>query len=712
MSDAPLYLNPDLDLGQRLQDLLSRMTVREKISQLWHEAPGIPRLGIAAYNSWSEGLHGVARNGRATVFPQAIGMAATWNAQLVQNVADAISTEARAKYHAALKRNGKTDIYQGLNLWSPNINIFRDPRWGRGQETWGEDPFLTGTLGSAFVRGLQGDHPTYLKTAACAKHYAVHSGPEKLRHGFDAQVSLKDLHETYLPAFKKLVTEANVEAVMGAYNRVNGDPACAHPYLIGKVLREDWGFQGHVVSDCWAISDFDGPHGCTPNPTESAAKALKAGCDLECGCRYSHLLEAHEQGLITEADLDLALTRVYATRFKLGMFDPPERVPYASISTDVVACQEHAALAHRAAVESVVLLKNKNNILPLRDDLKSLFVLGPTATSVEVLLGNYYGMNTGLTTLLEGLMGRIPEGVRTEYRIATHVLHESQSHTSWIFQSAAQNDVVIACMGITPHMEGEEGESIDSAENGDRTRIELPEVQLDALRKLSEAGAKTVLVLTGGSAVALEEVADLVEAIVFVWYPGQEGGRAVADVLFGDQSPSGKLPVTFPRSTADLPDFEDYRMTGRTYRYSTIEPLFPFGYGLTYGQVQLSDLQAPATLSADHDLHLSLQVHNPGPRDLSEVVQVYVQHPEVATPVPLQQLVAFQKVSVPAGATQQVQFAVPSSALQLINAQGEGVWSEGPVEITVGTCSPGQRGLDLGAAVPLAVQVAAPPVTG
>ncbi|GEM49925.1 glycoside hydrolase family 3 N-terminal domain-containing protein [Deinococcus cellulosilyticus] len=706
MSDTPLYLNPDLDLNKRLQDLLGRMTIREKISQLWHDAPGIPRLGIAAYNSWSEGLHGVARNGRATVFPQAIGMAATWNPDLIQRVADVISTEARAKYHAALKRNGKTDIYQGLNLWSPNINIFRDPRWGRGQETWGEDPYLTGTLGSAFVRGLQGDDPTHLKTAACAKHYAVHSGPEKLRHGFDAQASLKDLHETYLPAFKALVQDAKVEAVMGAYNRVNGDPACAHPYLLGKVLRESWGFQGHVVSDCWAISDFDGPHSYTPNPTESAARALKEGCDLECGCRYTHLLEAHEQGLITEEDLDRALTRVYTTRFKLGMFDPPERVPYASISPDVVGSKEHADLAYEAAVESVVLLRNKNNLLPIREDIRSMFILGPTATSVEVLLGNYYGMNGKLTTLLEGLIGRIPEGVRTEYRTATHVLHETEAHTSWIFKEAAKTDVVIACMGITPHMEGEEGESIDSAENGDRTRIELPEVQLNALRQLSQAGARTVLVLTGGSAVALEEVAELVDAIVFVWYSGQEGGRAVADVLFGDRAPAGKLPVTFPKRTEDLPDFQNYGMAGRTYRYSEVEPLFPFGHGLTYGQVELSDLQVPEGLQEDQSLQISLQVSNPGPHDITEVVQVYVRHTEAPFLVPLQQLVGFQKVTVPAGSSSTLGFEIAAEQLKAINEDGEAIWLQGPLELTVGTCSPGQRGLDLGATSPLTARIA------
>lgn len=704
MAETPLYLNPDLDLNKRLQDLLGRLTIREKISQLWHEAPGIPKLNIPAYNSWSEGLHGVARNGRATVFPQAIGMAATWNPNLIQKIADAISTEARAKYHTALKKNGKTDIYQGLNLWSPNINIFRDPRWGRGQETWGEDPFLTGTLASAFVRGLQGNDPFYLKTAACAKHYAVHSGPEKLRHGFDAQASLKDLHETYLPAFKALVQNAQVEAVMGAYNRVNGDPACAHPYLIGKVLREDWGFKGHVVSDCWAISDFDGPHAYTPNPTESAARALKAGCDLECGCRYAHLLEAFEQGMITEEDIDRALTRVYTTRFKLGMFDPPERVPYASIPEDVVACDAHAELAYQAAVESVVLLRNKNDILPIRSDLKSLFILGPTTASVEVLLGNYYGMNSRLTTLLEGLVGRIPEGVRTEYRTATHVLHESQAHSNWMYKSAASHDLVIACMGITPHMEGEEGESIDSAENGDRTRIELPEVQLQALRQLSEAGAKTVLVLTGGSAVALEEVADLVDAIVFVWYPGQEGGRAVADVLFGDVAPSGKLPVTFSKSTEDLPPFEDYSLKGRTYRYSEKEPLFPFGFGLTYGKVECTDLQVPEQVLQTQPLYIRVTIKNAGSRDVQEVVQVYVKHPDQPL-APLQQLVAFQKCTVPAQSETSLTFALDSDRLTLIGEDGQAFWPEGNLELTVGTCSPGNRGLDLGAVPPLTATV-------
>ena len=540
------YLDPSLSIAERVQDLLSRMTLDEKIGQMRNTAEAIPRLNIPAYDFWSEALHGVAGNGRATVFPQAIGMAATWDPELVETVASAVSDEARAKHHEALRRNGFTGMFQGLTVWSPNINIFRDPRWGRGQETWGEDPFLTGELGAAYVRGLQGDDPKYLKVAACAKHYAVHSGPEKLRHVFNAKVSSRDLYATYLPAFEKLVTEAGVEAVMGAYNRTNDEPCCASEFLLVKTLRSDWNFQGHVVSDCGALTDFHQGHKVTKDVVESAALALKAGCDLSCICTYDHLGEAIERGLITEADIDVSLGRTLTTRFKLGMFDPPADVPYAAIPMSVVGSPEHRQLAYETAVKSIVLLKNKGNVLPISEDAQKILVVGPTAASIEVLLGNYHGLNDSLTTLIQGLVARVPEGVALQYQPACPLTQQVKLN-DWSLVSGVTADVVIACMGLSPLLEGEEGNASMSAENGDRSEISLPPIQVEYLTKLAYSGAKVVLVLTGGSPIALGDLEDLMAAIVYVWYPGQEGGTAVADVLFGDAVAIRQTAADFPQ---------------------------------------------------------------------------------------------------------------------------------------------------------------------
>jgi beta-glucosidase len=570
---SAVYLDSSRPIAERVQDLLSRLTLQEKIDQMCNTAQAIPRLNIPAYDFWSEALHGVAGNGRATVFPQAIGMAATWDPELIQKIAAAVGDEARAKYHEALRRNGSTGMFQGLTVWSPNINIFRDPRWGRGQETWGEDPLLTGKMGAAYVRGLQGDHPKYLKTAACAKHFAVHSGPEKLRHSFNAKVSLRDLYATYLPAFKKLVTEAGVEVVMGAYNRTNDEPCCASEFLLVKTLRGDWAFQGHVVSDCEALSDIHLHHKVTNDVVESAALALKAGCDLSCIGTYDHLGEALDRGLITEADIDRSLRHTVTTRFKLGMFDPPDEVPYTAIPINVIGSPEHRQLAYEAAVKSVVLLKNKNEILPISGQARQILLVGPNATSVDVLLGNYHGLNDSMITLMEGIVARAPEGSKLQYRPACP-LNEKPEVEDWSVVGAPAFDVTIACMGLSPLLEGEEGHAYLSNEQGDRAQITLPQVQIEYLKKLALGGARVVLVLSGGSPIALGELEDLMQAIVYVWYPGQEGGKAVANVLFGDVAPSGKLPLTFPKSLEQLPPFEDYNMTGRTYRYAT----FAFSY--------------------------------------------------------------------------------------------------------------------------------------
>jgi beta-glucosidase len=696
---SPAYLDPNQPVAARFADLLVAMTLPEKIGQMCHRAQAIPRLGIPDYNYANEALHGVARNGRATVFPQVIGLAATWDPALIRRVGSAIGDEARAKYHAALRSQGEAGGYQGLTFWSPNVNIFRDPRWGRGQETWGEDPFLTGEMAAAFVAGLQGDDPRTLKAAACAKHYAVHSGPEALRHSFDAIVSRRDLHATYLPAFRKLVVEAGVEAVMGAYNRTNGEPCCASQYLIEEILRGEWGFAGHFVSDCGALDDFHQSHHVTADAAESAALALQRGCDLECGHVFEHLPEAIARGLVTEADVDRALARTLATRFKLGMFDPPDCVPYASIPPEIIGCAAHRDLAYEAAVKSVVLLKNAGGLLPLPPMLRSVQVVGPTAATVDALLGNYSGLNEHMTTLVEGIAGAIPEGVRLEYRPGCQLVTPNVNALDGAPANAAKCDVTIACMGLLPTLEGEEGDAILSAENGDRSDLGLPAVQQAFIKQLALKSAKVVLVLTGGSPIALGEAADLVQAIVFVWYPGQEGGRAVADVLFGRAVPSGRLPVTFPRSVDQLPPFQDYAMRERTYRYASWEPLYPFGFGLSYTCFVYSDLMTiPSPIRAGESLVVRLFVTNAGAVAGEEVVQLYLSDLETSVEAPIQSLVAIERVALAPGEQREVTFAVTPDMMMLVDDEGRARLEPGQFRLTAGGCSPGTRGLALGAA--------------
>jgi len=700
--DHPVYLNPSHSISERVKDLISHLTLEEKVGLMSHPAKGVPRLNIPAYNYWSEALHGVARNGRATVFPQAIGMAATWDQDLIQRVASAVGDEARAKYHETLRRKGHTDQYQGLTFWSPNVNLFRDPRWGRGQETWGEDPLFSGEMGSAFVRGLQGDHPKYLKTAACAKHYAVHSGPEGDRHTFNAIVSRRELYDTYLPAFKKLVTDAKVESVMGAYNRTLDEPCCASQLLLVDILRGEWGFEGHVVSDCGALGDFHLNHKVTKDAAESAALALQHGCDLGCDSVFDEIPEAIQRGLIREADVDRSLERTLGTRFKLGMFDPPEEVPFTSISMDVVACPKHRQLAYQAAVESVVLLKNKNNILPVKPDTKKIFVTGPTAANLEVLLGNYYGFNDQMSTLLEGITGRLPEGMGMEYHPGALLLHPNAIERTWAPHMAQTAELTIACVGSSPLMEGEEGESLLTPNNGDRDGISLPACQANFIKNLAIHGAKIVLVVTGGSPLALGEVEDLVEAIIFVWYPGQEGGKAVADVLFGDVSPAGKLPLTFPKSLDQLPPFEDYGMEGRTYRYMTEEPLYPFGFGLTYSHFEYADLVLGKTsVAAGENLDMAFELSNTGERAAAEVVQLYLSDLEASATVPLQHLVGFERVFLQPGESRTLHFSLTPEMMSFFDEQGNLILEKGTFRLEVGGCSPGARGQALGAPEPL-----------
>ena len=697
------YLDTSLPIAERVKDLIGLMTLDEKVGLMNHPAHAIPRLNIPAYNYWSEALHGVARNGRATVFPQAIAMAATWDNELIHKVATAISDEGRAKYHAALKRNGYTQQYQGLTFWSPNVNIFRDPRWGRGQETWGEDPFLTGEMASEYVRGLQGDHPKYLKAAACAKHYAVHSGPEKDRHHFNAIVTKRELFDTYLPAFKKLVTDAKVEAVMGAYNRTLNEPCCASQLLIENILRGEWDFEGHFVSDCMALSDFHLNHKVTKDAAESAALALRHGCDLGCDHVFNEIPEAIQRGLITEADVDRALRHTLTTRFKLGMFDPDEEVPYASISTDVVACDAHRQLAYQTATEAVVLLKNKDNILPIKPSTKKIFVTGPTATSLEVLLGNYYGFNDQMITLLEGLTGRIPEGMGLEYHPGAPLKHPREIKSTWAPGMAQSADLTIVCAGFNSFLEGEEGESLLSTQNGDRESISLPQSQIDYIKELSIHGARIILVLTGGSPIALGEVEDMVEAILFVWYPGMEGGRAIADVLFGDVSPAGKLPITFPKSLDQLPPFNDYSMEGRTYRYMTEEPLYPFGFGLSYSKFEYSELQLEKSILAPGEsLNVSLALTNISASDSAEVAQFYLTDIHASTVVPSHHLVGFERVYLKAGESKKLNFSITPEMMSFYNDDGQLTLEPGEFRLEVGGCSPSKRGQKLGAPKPVA----------
>ena len=692
------FLDPSLPMDRRIEALIGSLTLEEKVSQLLHDSPAVERIGLPAYNWWNEACHGVGRNGRATVFPQVIGLGATWNRELVEKVADTIADEARAKHHAAVA-DGRRGQYQGLTFWTPNINIFRDPRWGRGQETFGEDPCLTGELGAAMVAGLQGNDPQYLKTAACAKHYAVHSGPERDRHTFDACPTEKDLAETYLPAFEKLVRNG-VEAVMGAYNRTLGEVCCGSKRLLVEILRDKWGFKGHVVSDCGAVDDFHMHHKVTKTGAESAALAVRNGCDLNCGNTYQYLNEAVAQGLLSEAEIDASLRRALATKFKLGLFDPPARVPWSNTPTSVIDCDTHRALARRAAAESIVLLKN-NGILPLRDDHESILVTGPTAASLTVLLGNYYGISPRLVTFTEGILGRAKEGCRTVYRTGCPLIGEQSPGVNYTFGTAAEAELTIAVLGLDPSLEGEEGDAVASPTGGDREFIELPGVQLEFLKELRRHARKLVLVLTGGSAIAVPEAHELCDAVLQVWYPGCEGGNALADVLFGSASPSGRMPVTVPMRTGDLPAFDDYAMAGRTYRFAEAEPLYPFGFGLGYARISYGPLSVSEDrLEAKGMVTVRTEVTNSSDIDALETVQCYIEPPRSWPDAPRATLVDFKKVAVPARSTVSVEFTLAAAAFAQVDSKGSRTHAPGTYGLSVGSASPGDRATALGAPAP------------
>ena len=832
------HQNPDLPLDERVEDLIGRMTLEEKVSQTLYNAAAIERLGIPEYNWWNEALHGVARAGRATVFPQAIGLAATWDTDLMFRVATAISDEARAKYHESV-RKGRRGIYEGLTFWSPNINIFRDPRWGRGMETFGEDPYLTGRLAVEFVRGMQGDDPTYLKTVATPKHYAVHSGPEPDRHTFDAVVDERDLRETYLPAFRASIVEGGAESVMCAYNRFRGDACCGSDELLQQILRDEWGFGGYVVSDCWAIMDIYNTHRVVETAPEAAAMGVASGTDLNCGVTYDSLAVAVRRGLLDEEQLDTSLRRLFRARFRLGMFDPPERVPYASIPYSVNDSEAHGKLALETTRKSIVLLKNEGGLLPLDRKLGTIAVIGPNADDVDVLLGNYNGIPSDPVTPLEGIRDKVsssttvlyargtdvaenmpslgvvsstalhseydgvrvsglkgeyfansrlegePFAIRTDptldfnwwdeaplegipadsfsvrwtgtlvaavsgryafgvrvfgsarlYLDGSRLLEFSDRHVvfaRWVdvrleagvphdirveyqtrradavvqlvwakpesnvreeaLEAARRADAVVMVMGLSPRLEGEEMRvEVPGFEGGDRIDIGLPAPQRELMEAVVATGKPVVLILLNGSALSATWAAENVPAIVEAWYPGQAAGPAIADVLFGDYNPAGRLPVTFYSSVDQLPPFSDYGMEGRTYRYFHGEPLFPFGHGMSYTTFAYDNLMIPARIEAGEDVLLSVDVENTGPMDGDEVVQLYLTDVEASVPVPIRSLQGVRRVFVRSGERKTVSFTLTPRQISLIDSNWERVVEPGVFEVSVGGKQPGFRG--------------------
>ena len=827
------FQNESLTTEERATDLISQMTLREKISQMRYDAPSIERLGVPEYNWWNECLHGVARAGEATVFPQAIGMGATWNPELIFKMGTVVSDEARAKYHKFISE-GQRKMGQGLTFWTPNINIFRDPRWGRGQETYGEDPYLTSRMGVNYINGLQGDDDKHLKVVATAKHFAVHSGPEKSRHQDNYVTTKKDLYETYLPAFEAAVKEAKVHSVMCAYNRYNDKPCCGSDLLLQKILREDWGFKGYVVSDCWAVTDFweEDKHAVVKTPEEAAALAVTSGTDLNCGSVYDpNLNEAVLKQLINEEELDVALVRLFSARFKLGMFDDQKNVKWSKIPYEVVASEKHYKLSEQIARESMVLLKNDNNILPLSKNIKSIAVIGPNADSKQALLGNYHGTPHNFITPLKGLQEKLPNatinyalgsyiaeewptlkaipkevlknknsiGLHAEYfdnntfegepvlvrndetvdftwtpkrplenlksdyfsvrwsgeivpkesgkyRIGlkagnyaklyvndslkfeysadyepkleyfdakltakesykirieySNTLSDPQAHLVWAklntdlltpaIEAAKKSEVVILCLGLSPEVEGEEmSVVIEGFDKGDRSKITLPKTQLELVKKIQKLGKPTVVVLMNGSALAINWTAKNIPAILEAWYPGEFGGSAIADILFGDYNPSGKLPITFYKSVKDLPDFKSYDMENRTYKYFKGEPLFPFGHGLSYSTFEYSNLKISEKIEKNEDITISVDVKNTSKYSGEEVVQTYVSHDNSTIKNnPIRSLVDFKKVFINSNETKTITFKIPSKKYARISEEGKRVIESGILNISIGGKQP------------------------
>lgn len=700
--DGPIYLDQTRPIEERVNDLLSRMSLEEKISQMGSDAPAIERLEIPKYNWWNEALHGVGRAGLATVFPQAIGLASTWNPDLIFRVAEVISDEGRAKHHEAV-RNGVRDLYTGLTFWSPNINIFRDPRWGRGQETYGEDPFLTARLAVRLVQGLQGDDPRYLKTVATPKHFAVYSGPENARHSFNALVSQRDLDMTYLPAFKACIVEGQAFSIMGAYNRVNGEACCASPTLLQKILRETWGFEGYVVSDCGAIHDIYASHLLVKTASEAAALAVKNGCDLECGCtygipcHYGQLAEAIRQGLVTETEIDRSVKRLLMARFRLGMFDPPEAVPYSHIPYSVVNSPEHRELALEAAQQSLVLLKNQDNLLPLnRNAIKTIAVIGPNAAETLVLMGNYMGAPAEPVSVLAGIRAAVSPQTRVIYARGCEISGFSETSFTEAIEAAQKSQVAVMVMGLSQRLEGEErqqeGNPPGVTSIGDRESLNLPPIQEQLLQAVYKTGTPTILVLLNGSAVAINWADEHIPAILEAWYPGQAGGTAVANALFGLFNPGGRLPITFYRSSSDLPPFADYSMEDRTYRYFKRDPLYPFGFGLSYTTFTYHNLQiAPEQIRRGDPVSLQVEVENTGQHLGDEVVQLYLKDVDASLPVPQLQLQGFSRIRLAPGEKQTVQFTLTAEQMSFVDDEGQWVLEPGEFKVWLGGQQPNLR---------------------
>ena len=700
-----------VEARQRATELVDRMTVEEMASQLRFDAPAIERLGVPEYNWWNEALHGVARSGTATVFPQAIGLGATFDTELLYEVGNCISTETRAKYNEVAK-HGDRDIYKGITMWSPNVNLFRDPRWGRGQETYGEDPYLISELAIPFIKGLQGDGE-YLKVAACAKHFAVHSGPEALRHSFDAKADLKDMWETYLPAFEACVKEAKVEAVMGAYNRTNGEVCCAHSYLMDDVLRGQWEFEGHYVSDCWAVRDFHENHKVTATPEESVKLALEHGCDVNCGCTYERIMNAYEAGMISKETIRASAIRLFTTRFLLGMFDKTEfdEIPY-----EAVDCKEHRKLAEKAACESVVLLKN-DGILPLdKNKIKTIGVIGPNADSRKALKGNYHGTSSRYITVLEGIQDILEDDVRVLYAKGCHLhldkvepLAREDDRISEAVAVAEHSDVVVLCLGLNENLEGEEGDTGNSYASGDKIDLQFPAPQRRLLAAIAATKKPLILCSMTGSAMDLEDASNVSNAVLQTWYPGARGGGQVAEILFGMKNPSGKLPVTFYSRKNTLPEFTDYSMKGRTYRYMTEQPMYPFGYGLNYGKAEvLSAKVADAafeTLLEGSELTLEVEVTNKGEHVAEEVLQVYVRAEGTPYEVLNVKLGAFKRVSLEPDETKCVTITVPAKAFMVVNEKGLRIFEGEAATLSVGFSQPDERSCELMGTKPIALKV-------
>lgn len=698
------FQNPDLDIEVRVNDLISRLTLSEKVQLMKHQAPAVERLGIPAYDWWNEALHGVARTEeKVTVYPQAIGMAATFDTEAVRKMADYTASEGRALFNEDMKAGATGTRYRGLTYWTPNVNIFRDPRWGRGQETYGEDPYLTSMIGESFVRGLEGDNPKYLKAVACAKHYAVHSGPEYNRHSYDARVSMFDLWDTYLPAFRHLVTKAHVHGIMCAYNRVDGQPCCGHNELLQNILRNQWNFDGYVTSDCWGVSDFIGYHKTHRSEVEAVSAAVLSGTDLECGNLYHYLEQAVNRGFITEKNINVSLGRLYTILFKLGMFDPAERVEYASIGREVIESDEHKQHALEMARKSMVLLKNDKNTLPLnKDKIKRIALIGPNADNEHTQLANYFGVPSDNVTPYKSLTRRFGNKVQVDYIKGVGIMSRLEEGPSFaeIAREAKKADVIIFVGGISADYEGEAGDAgadgYGAFVSGDRMTMSLPKVQTDLMKELKKTGRPLILVNMSGSVMSLEWESRNADAIIQAWYGGQSSGDAIADVIFGDYNPAGRMPLTTYMSDSDLPPFEDYSMVNRTYRYFKGEVRYPFGYGLSYTTFDYPSVECKSNVvKTGESVDVTVTVRNTGSRDGDEVVQLYVKHPENNNlPVPVCALKGFKRMHLNKGESKTLTFTLTPEELGLTNEKGNLVHGEGEVVIYAGG---GQPGMSAGA---------------